>query len=64
MKNNFQKFIDTYLLDLTNSIKKSDISAIEKASKQIHETIKKKLQFLFVATVVLQQLLITIFVII
>ena len=42
MKNNFQKFIDTYLLDLTNSIKKSDISAIEKASKQIHETIKKK----------------------
>tara|TARA_B100000787_G_C16033842_1_gene223967 strand:+ start:82 stop:657 length:576 start_codon:yes stop_codon:yes gene_type:complete len=42
MKNNFKKFIDTYLLDLTNSIKKSDISAIEKASKQIHETIKKK----------------------
>ena len=42
MKIKFQNFIDKYLLDLINSIKKSDILTIEKASDKILETIKKK----------------------
>ncbi len=42
MKKNFKNFIDKYLLDLINSIKKSDILTIEKASDKILETIKKK----------------------
>ncbi|MDA9643783.1 SIS domain-containing protein [Candidatus Pelagibacter sp.] len=42
MSKKFQSFVNNYLLDLTNSIKKSDMSAIEKAADKIHETVKKK----------------------
>ena len=42
MSKKFQSFINNYLLDLTNSIKKSNMSAIEKAADKIHETVKKK----------------------
>ena len=42
MSKKFQSFVNNYLLDLTNSIKKSNMSAIEKAADKIHETVKKK----------------------
>jgi len=42
MNNKFKNFIDNYLLDLINSIKKSDILAMEKASAKIYDTVKKK----------------------
>ena len=42
MKKNFQTFLDEYLFDLINSIKMSDINAMEKASDKIIDTVKKK----------------------
>ena len=42
MKKNFEKFLETYLSNLINSIKSSKIKQIEKASLKIFETIKKK----------------------
>jgi len=42
MKKKFETFLDNYLLELTNSIKKSNIHAIEKVSAKILETVKKK----------------------
>ena len=42
MKKNFQKFLNKYLLDLTNSIKQSNIYELEKVPNKILETIKKK----------------------
>ena len=42
MKKNFDKFLETYLSNLINSIKSSEINQIEKASLKILETVKKK----------------------
>ena len=42
MKKKFQNFLDKYLLDLTESIKQSDILTIEKASIEINNTVKRK----------------------
>mgnify|MGYP000867427434 FL=1 len=42
MKKNFEKFLETYLSNLINSIKSSKIKQIEKASLKILETVKKK----------------------
>ena len=42
MKKKFQIFFEKYLLTLTHSINNSDLSAIERAAKKIHESIKKK----------------------
>ena len=42
MKKKFQAFLDEYLFDLINSIKMSDINAMEKASDKIIDTVKKK----------------------
>ena len=42
MRKNIHDFLTKYLSDLTNSIKKSDISAIERASAEILKTVKKK----------------------
>ena len=41
MKKNFQKFLNKYLLDLSNSIKQSNINELEKVPNKILETIKK-----------------------
>ena len=41
MKKNFQKFLNKYLLDLSNSIKQSNINELEKVPIKILETIKK-----------------------
>ena len=41
MKKNFQKFLNKYLLDLSNSIKQSNIKELEKVPNKILETIKK-----------------------
>ena len=42
MKKNFQKFLNKYLLDLTNSIKQSNAHELEKVPIKILETIRKK----------------------
>lgn len=42
MKEKFEKFLETYLSNLINSIKSSKIKQIEKASLKILETIKNK----------------------
>ena len=42
MKKKFKTFLDEYLLELLNSIKKSDIHEIEKASNKILDTVKRK----------------------
>ena len=42
MRKNIHEFLTKYLSDLTNSIKKSDISAIDRASAEILNTVKKK----------------------
>jgi D-sedoheptulose 7-phosphate isomerase len=42
MKKKLQNFLNEYLLKLTDSIKRTNILEIEKASKKILETVKKK----------------------
>lgn len=42
MKKKFEKFLETYLSNLMNSIKSSKIDQIEKASLKILETVKRK----------------------
>ena len=42
MKKSFKIFFDKYISTLTNSLKNSDLSVIEKAASMIHETVKKK----------------------
>ena len=42
MKKNFQKYLNKYLLDLTNSIKQSNAPELEEVPIKILETIKKK----------------------
>ena len=42
MKKKFETFLNEYLFDLINSIKISDIKAMEKVSKKILETVKAK----------------------
>ena len=42
MKKKFQKFLEEYLSKLTNSIKLTNIDALEKAAVKIVETTKKK----------------------
>ena len=42
MQKKIQTFLNEYLFDLVNSIKKSDINALEKVSDKIQETVKNK----------------------
>ena len=42
MKLKFKDFLDNYIIKLSDSIKNTDIRAIEKASTKIYQTIKQK----------------------
>tara|TARA_B100000902_G_C26601306_1_gene570635 strand:- start:241 stop:444 length:204 start_codon:yes stop_codon:yes gene_type:complete len=64
MKKKFQNFLEEYLSKLTNSIKLTNLGALEKAATKILETTKKKEQFMYVEMEDLPQYLIIMYVII